>query len=208
MLNQNQIDEIINRYPHETVAFISDYLGISRTTVQRIANNMNLVRLHLNSRNPSIEFLASYYSIDISVLREIEKMAVYRKPFPDTLPDALKKTLWRKFGKPMTEHQWNSIRELTLDDIRHIMIYFPSLTNSALAKDLKIDRSLVLKVGKLYDLKKLPREEMFCDKCRVEHLPPREYKSGNVCKKCWTERMSEYQYIYYPAKQEEKRNAK
>ncbi|AMM43702.1 hypothetical protein FDG95_gp137 [Pectobacterium phage vB_PcaM_CBB] len=208
MLNQNQIDEIINRYPHETVAFISDYLGISRTTVQRIANNMNLVRLHLNSRNPSIEFLASYYSIDISVLKEIEKMAVYRKPFPGTLPDALKKTLWRKFGKPMTEHQWNSISELTLDDIRHIMIYFPSLTNSALAKDLKIDRSLVLKVGKLYDLEKLPREEMFCDKCRVEHLPPREYKSGNVCKKCWTERMSEYQYIYYPAKQEEKRNAK
>lgn len=208
MLNQQQIDEIINRYPHETVAFISDYLGISRTTVQRIANNMNLVRLYLNDRNPSIEFLSSYHSVDLSVLQEIEKMAVYRKPFPNDLPDALKKSLIRKFGKPMTEHQWNSISDLTLDGIRHIMIYFPSLTNSALAKDLKIDRSLVLKVGKLYDLEKLPREEMFCDKCRIEHLPPREYTSGNVCKKCWTKRMSEYQYIYYPAKQEEKRNAK
>lgn len=208
MLNKNQIDEIINRYPHETVKFISDYLGISDTTVRRIAKNMNLVRLHLNNRIPSIEFLASYYSVDISVLKEIESMSIYRKPFPSNLPDSLKNTLIRKFGKPMTVNQWNSISELTLDDIRHIIMHFPSLTNSALAKDLKISRSLVHKVGKLYNLEKLPREEMLCDKCRIEHLPPREYKSGNVCKKCWTERMSEYQYIYYPAKQEKNKNAK
>lgn len=208
MLSQEQIDEIVNRYPHETVTFICEYLGISKNAVECIAYNKNLVRLHLNSRVPSLEFLSSYYSIDISVLKEIEAMAVYRKPFPQNFSKALKKTLIRKFGKPMTEHQWDSISELSLDDLRHIMIYYPSLTNAALAKDLKIDRSLVYQVANIYDLEKLPREEMFCDTCRVEHLPPKEYKSGNVCKKCWTARMSEYQYIYYPAKQEQKRNAK
>lgn len=199
MLNQEQIDEIIERYPHETVEFIAAYLGINRETVRRIAKKNNLVRLYVESRNPSLEFLSSYYKVDIEVLTDIEKYSVYRKPFP-TMSDSLRAVLIRKFGKPMTDYQWNAISELSLEQIRHVMIYFPMFTNSALVKDLNTTKGMICKLRDLYSLEKLPREEMFCDKCRVEHLPPKEYTSGNVCKKCWTERMSEYQYIYYPVK--------
>lgn len=201
MLNQEQIDEIIERYPHETIEFIATYLGINRSTVRSIAKKNNLVRLYVESRNPSLEFISSYYNVPMDVLKDIEKYAVYRKPFPK-FSDALRLVLIRKFGKPMTEFQWNLISELSLDQIRHVMIYYPSFTNSALAKDLNTTKGMICKLRDLYSLEKLPREEMFCDKCRVNHLPPREYTSGNVCKKCWTERMSEYQYFYYPLKTE------
>lgn len=200
MLNDEQCNEIISRYPHETIVFISEYLGISKKAVANIAKQSNLVRLHVDSRIPSNEFLASYYNIEIQILVDIEDNAVFLKPFPD-MSDTLRKILVRKHGQPMSKQRWNRITSvLTLEQIRHIMIYFPQFTNRALANDLNVDRSVITEVGNIYSLEKLEREQMFCDTCRVNHLPERSYTSGNNCKECWTKRMSEYQYIYYPSK--------
>jgi hypothetical protein len=200
MINNEQLNEIVSRYPHETVTFIAEYLGISKKTVELVAKHTNLVRLHVESRIPSNEFLASYYGVDLQMLNDIDEYAVYRKPFPE-VSSSLRKVLVRKHGKPMSENVWNRITSvLTLEQIRHIMIYYPQFTNRALATDLNVDRSVITEVGNIYSLEKLEREQMFCDTCRVNHLPPRSYTGGNNCRECWTKRMSEYQYIYYPAK--------
>lgn len=200
MLSNEQRQEVIKRYPHETVKFISEYLGISKSTVENIVKQTNLVRLHIDSRIPSNEFLASYYNVPIQMLLDIEETAVFLKPFPK-MSDSLRKILVRKHGKPMSEQRWNRITSvLTIEQIRHIMIYYPQFTNRALANDLNVDRSVITDVANTYSLEKLEREEMFCDTCRVNHLPPRSYTSGNNCKECWTKRMSDYQYIYYPSK--------
>jgi hypothetical protein len=200
MLNNEQRKEVISRYPHETVVFISEYLGISKSTVENIAKESNLVRLHIDSRIPSNEFLASYYNVNLQMLTDIEDNAVFLKPFPD-MSDNLRKILVRKHGKPMSIQRWNSITSaLTFEQIRHIMIYYPQFTNRALAYDLNVDRGIITEVGRVYSLEKLEREQMFCDTCRVNHLPDRSYNGGNNCKQCWTERMSQYQYVYYPAK--------
>lgn len=199
--NYNKIEEIIIRYPHETVEFISNHLKVGNEFVRRIAKKFNLKREPLKLRNPSIEFLSNYYNINISILKDIEKSSVYRKPFPPTIINTLREVLIRKFGKPMSAKHWDTISSIGIENIRHVIIYYPEFTNSALAKDVNCDKSTITLIGNLYSLEKNDRESMFCDKCRINHLPPKTYKSGNLCKKCWTTRMSEYQYIYYPTTQ-------
>lgn len=203
-LSKDIISEIIKRAQHESLPFIAQLLGISQYSVEKVVHEYNVEKLPLDERIESLEYIAYRCNIDLEYLNAIVYLAnKYRMPIPKNISDNAISKIKNHIGKTMSYQSWNFLRErVTLQDLDYILENYSKYTNNTIIRDLKIENSkgLMPRIATIYELSKPERENLYCEICRVEHLPPKGYKSNTSCKSCWSKRMSDYQYIYYPQK--------
>ena len=203
-LSLNIIGEIIKRAPHEPPVFIAQFLDISEYHVLKIIKKYNIKKLPLDERVESIEYLAYYNNIDLEYLKlSVNLLQKYKKPLPSEFTDGLVQKLRKQYGTSLSNSTWKFITDrVTLEELDYILKNYYKFTDKTILRDLELENTegLMPRIKSAYSLTKPEREDLYCEVCRINHLPPKNYKSNTSCKKCWSKRMSEYQYIYYPTK--------
>lgn len=203
-LSNELVADIIKRAPHESSLFIARITNTSPYVVVNIMKKYNIKKLTKSERLESIEYIAYRHNIDIDLLKNVvNNLVQYKKPLPSDFSKNLTIKLYKKYGKPCAANTWNLItRYVTEHQLKYIIDNYHKFTNNTIKRDLNLGNcpKLFQRLREVYNLSKPERTELYCELCRVEHLPSTEYKSNTYCKKCWTKRMSEYQYVYYPAK--------
>lgn len=100
--------------------------------------------------------------------------------------------------KEQKQYHINEILLSTIpqENIQFIKDYYPHYGSKKLQL-LGYDKNNISTVRKIFNLKKLPRNEQLCSSCQQVR---EKYKKSSTCKSCHNKAMKEYQVMYYPVK--------